>query len=255
MKKKLFLFFLFLTLFAGVTYSALWHVWARELSRQIIFLQTGLGAQGVQINGEFTPVTGFPAAPVAGFSGSLRRGYEVWHIPAVTVRGYMLPGTNVQIDLPQGLRADIAGMDDFLTLVDELHMNIRLPAPLPRSLTVADLRLWQAADAPVQLRHLILRKGMMRIDGKGTLKLDDDLQPVIAMPAEIRGHMDFLMGLQARRIIDGKQALLVGAAMSGLSKPNEEGENVLSVNLTVADRALYVGPFRLIDVPPVIWSE
>ncbi|MBU0858465.1 MAG: DUF2125 domain-containing protein, partial [Alphaproteobacteria bacterium] len=239
----------------AVSYTALWHFWAQQVTAQINIARADLTAQGTVIEGTITPVTGFPGPLTLSFAGSLSSTTQSLHIPSLTVRGFFLPGTKVHIDMPQGARAQVPEWAEYSSTLDALRLAAVVPSPLPASFTAGDLYHWQKSGGTLTVKELHLRKGSLTVDGTGAIALDDRLQPVAQMPVVITGHNNFLMELQSRQLVEPRQGLIAGAVLNGLSKPNDDGVPTLTLTLSIQKSTLYAGPIRIMDVPPLFWPE
>jgi hypothetical protein len=255
MKTKLIFITVFLAVIGAVSYTALWHFWAQQVTAQINTARADLTAQGTMIDGTITLVTGFPGPLTLSFAGSLSSATQSLHIPSLTVRGFFLPGATIHIDIPHGARAQVPEWDEYLSTLDALHLEAVVPSPLPASFTAADLFHWQKSGGILTVNSLHLRKGALTVDGAGTIALDDRLQLVAQMPVVITGHNNFLMELQSRQLFEPRQGLIAGAVLNGLSKPNDVGVPTLALTLSIQKSTLYAGPIRIMDVPPLFWPE
>jgi Uncharacterized protein conserved in bacteria (DUF2125) len=119
-----------------------------------------------------------------------------------------------------------------------------LPGPLPTALAA-----WRDAGGTIELDRFQMRWGPLGLDGSATVALDDALQPLVAASCEMQGIGPTFDALMDAGVIDrehgplGKQLLLGMAGADGK----------LKLPLTLQGGFLYVGPIKLMPVPPIAW--
>ncbi|MEE9194263.1 MAG: DUF2125 domain-containing protein, partial [Alphaproteobacteria bacterium] len=92
--------------------------------------------------------------------------------------------------------------------------------------------------------------GPLNFSATGTLALDQDLQPLLAMTATITGFNETIDALAAARAIKARDATVAKMLLSLLAKrPGGGGPAELKIPLTVQDGKLFVGPVALMKVP------
>ncbi len=125
----------------------------------------------------------------------------------------------------------------------------RLDGTLAMGPLAAALAAWRDAGGAVELDRFQLTWGPLGLDGNATAALDEKLQPLVAASCELQGIGPTFDALMDAGIIDrehgplGKQLLLGMAGADGR----------LKLPLTLQDGFLYVGPIRLMPVPPIEW--
>jgi len=118
------------------------------------------------------------------------------------------------------------------------------PGPLPEALAA-----WRDAGGAIDLDRFQLAWGRLVLGGNATLALDEKLQPLVAASCQMEGIGPTFDALMAAGVIDqehgplGKQVLLGMAGADGK----------LSLPLTLQDGFVYVGPIKLMPVPPIAW--
>jgi hypothetical protein len=240
-------------LFGG--YAIAWHAWARGVQTSINNFRADMAAQGTVIDGTFTAPAGFPGPIIVSFAGTMASDGRAVTIPMLTVAGFFLPGTSLRVELPQGIKIHLPDRDDFSSSLDAALLDVTVPRPLPAAFRAPALNTWREKGGIIPINHVEIRKSSLNLAGKGTLALDERLQPVLQMPANMTGHTDFLLELQQRNLVKMQQAMIAGAALTALSKPGENDIPTVTANLSIQNSTLYVGPIRVIDVPPVFWPE
>lgn len=126
-----------------------------------------------------------------------------------------------------------------------------LPAARPRDA----LERWRAAGGTLELEHLELGWSALTVRAEGTLALDADLQPVGAMTAQITGYNETADALLAAGLVKPGQVLVAKAVLGALARPPEGGgQPQIDMPLALQEGWLFVGPIRLIPLPPVRWE-
>lgn len=254
MKKSVIAVIILLLLLAA-GYTAAWHGWARGVQNAIDHFRADMAAQSTVIDGTFTAPAGFPGPISVSFSGTMSSDGRAVTIPMLTATGFFLPGTSLRVELPQGIKIHLPDRDDFSSSLDAALLDVTVPRPLPADFRAPALNAWRENGGVIPINSLKIRKASLNLAGKGTLTLDERLQPVLQMPVNMTGHTDFLLELQQRNLVKMQQAMIAGAALTALSKPDEDGVPTVTANLSIQNSTLYVGPIRVIDVPPVFWPE
>jgi len=125
------------------------------------------------------------------------------------------------------------------------------PGPLPTA-----LQAWREGGGTVELRDVVLDWPPLRIDGTGTLALDERLQPIGAMTAKVRGFFETVDALTARGLVRSSDAGMARIVLGLLARtPEGGGPPELNLAVTVQDRKLYTGPVTLMDLPAVTWPS
>jgi hypothetical protein len=114
---------------------------------------------------------------------------------------------------------------------------------------------WRAAGGTLELERLDLGWSALTVRAEGTLALDADLQPVGAMTAQISGFNETADALLAAGLVKPGEALVAKVALGALARtPKGGGQPQIEMPLAIQEGWLFVGPVRLIPVPPVRWE-
>lgn len=254
MKKSIIASLILILLLVG-GYAIAWHGWARGVETAINNFRADMAAQDTVIDGTFTAPAGFPGPITVSFSGTMASDGRAVTIPMLTATGFFLPGTALRVELPQGIKIHLPDRDDFSSSLDAALLDVTVPRPLPADFRAPALNAWREKGGTIPINEVEIRKSTLNLKGSGTLTLDERLQPVLQMPATMTGHTDFLLELQQRNLVKMQQAMIAGAALTALSKPGEDNVPTVAANLSIQQSTLYVGPIRVIDVPPIFWPE
>ena len=109
---------------------------------------------------------------------------------------------------------------------------------------------WRQAGGTLEVQWLQVVWGALDLRAVGTVALDDELRPLAAMTADIRGFSAALQALAAAGVISSTAARSGNMALSLIATPSSEGSpSVLTVPLTAQDGGLFFGPVRLALLP------
>lgn len=155
--------------------------------------------------------------------------------------------------------------------------NVMLPArlklPVGRHIAAATLRgrmrgqweeaefnralaNWRDSGGVIELDEMMLRWQPLTLAANGTLALDNQLQPLIAVSAKVTGFFETIDALSAANIIRSRDASMAKLVLGVLSKqPASGGPAVLELPLTVQDGIFYAGPAAITKVPELPWKE
>ncbi len=142
--------------------------------------------------------------------------------------------------------------------IESLAMTARVMGA-PPGLEPAGLLAWSRSGGKVQLDTASLHWGPLALGAEGWLGLDGDLQPVGVLNAEIAGYNQAIDALVAAGWIKPKNAQTAKAVLTGLA-PRPQGAPVSDtptahIPLSLHDRFVHVGPFRLLPLPPLVWQR
>ncbi len=116
------------------------------------------------------------------------------------------------------------------------------------------LDAWRQDGGTIDIRQVVLGWGALDVSANGTLALDAALRPLGAFTTELQGHRALLAALEQGGTLRRKEASAARLALDLLSKPsgNGDGRRVVTVPLTAQRGRLYLGPVRLLKLPPIL---
>jgi hypothetical protein len=152
------------------------------------------------------------------------------------------------IDLPENIGRFLA--PKLTRLATEVQVLADLPLPVDRT----HMARWHEAGGSLEVKSLGLDWGPVRIDGSGTMTLDKDLQPEASFAARITGFEETADALVAAGLIRPQEAQGVKLLLSLMARRSDPGRGAeIRVPLTIQERAIYVGPARLVRLPKIRW--
>ncbi len=109
---------------------------------------------------------------------------------------------------------------------------------------------WRREGGTLELQWFQANWGALDLRAVGTATLDDQLRPLAALTADIRGFAEALDALASMGLVSNVAAATGHAAFSLIAKPSSNGAPaVLTVPLTAQDGGLFLGPLRLTRLP------
>lgn len=109
---------------------------------------------------------------------------------------------------------------------------------------------WRQTGGTVEVQWLQAVWGELDLRAVGTAALDDELRPLAAMTADIRGFAEALQALATAGVISTAAARTGSMALGLIATPSSDGSpSVLTVPLTAQEGGLYLGPVRLARLP------
>ncbi len=182
------------------------------------------------------------------------------------------PATAVTDHTETGLIATVAAEQIQLATVptlslgpaiESLAVTARVLGAPPR-LEPEALSAWSRDGGTVELDTATLHWGPLALGAEGTLALDRDLQPITAGPSgaltvEIAGFNEAIDGLVASGWVKPKNAQTAKAVLTSLvQRPDGAPLPVnptAKISISLRDRFVHVGPFRLAPLPPILWQR
>ena len=137
--------------------------------------------------------------------------------------------------------------------IDRLDIEGEIKGPLAMGPVKPALAAWRAAGGTLELHNVAAKWGPLGLTGDGTLALDKQMQPVVALSLAISGFAETLDALVASGLVDQKKAGLPRIILGALARNNNNGTKSIKTPLTIQDGFLLIGPVKLLPVPPIDW--
>jgi len=158
-----------------------------------------------------------------------------------------LSGSTAGLSLPW-FTASPLGMELVLSI------KARLLGSIKKGPLVQSLEDWRDRGGTVELEKLRMQHGPLKINTNGTLALDDKLQPIGALTANLEGFFKTIDALKMLGVIKARNAITAKMMLGVLSRtPAGGGPAILNLALTAQNRYLYLGPVRLLKLPEINW--
>jgi hypothetical protein len=205
------------------------------------------GAGGAQIDVTAHEVAGGEAA--AGLRvGTADARIAIPDKPAANHRetGLGIAVSLTQLALPHAVAP-------FGGTVETLALAATLKGALPHGPLARSLEAWRDDGGTIELENGRLRWGDLAVDASGTLALDEALQPTGALTATIRGHNALVDAVTAAGGLQPRDANVAKIFLGLMAKPGPDGQNQLTLPLSLQDDRLYLGPAQIASLPRVTW--
>ena len=127
------------------------------------------------------------------------------------------------------------------------------PVPDPR--VKSSVAAWNTGGGIAEFDSFFLQWGALIFGAKGTLGLDDDLQPEGVFSSQIGNHEEVLKTLMAADYIPKRDAPMLNSALNLFSKKSSiGGKSGIEVPITVQLGGLFLGPVRVFEFPEIEWE-
>ncbi len=212
---------------------------------------------------EVGPEANIGTLRLAGIELSAEGGRESVRIEKATIHGFRslapnpdhLSPTIAAIVRLQGVILPAHEPGPLGARVERLRLEASVMGPLSAEFSREAFAAWRDEGGTVELREFFLHWGPLELSAKGTLALDEKLQPMGALTATVAGFAETLDALAAAGAVkarDANSAKILFALLARPPKPGAPPE--VSLPLTIQKRKLFVGPVALFKLPPIRWQ-
>ena len=244
-------------------YSAYW-VWYAGVVRQTLSSQINEWRQQDIIVENTPAVTGYPLPHKVLYSGDIQTPVSRFYIPELIGSGFALPGQDIILSLPEGLKWSVQknivdmklGLSNTVLEIDRLSMRIGIPDNWPDDLTRRQVQAWQQKEPAITLKSMVVEKGPMTLKVKGHFYLNDDLQPEGEINLASRGHQEIIEQADERNLLTTREKsfLRTFQSISALSPSPEDEADILRLNVRVKDNRVFLGPLPVGRIPDIRWK-
>ncbi|HVH81385.1 MAG TPA: DUF2125 domain-containing protein [Stellaceae bacterium] len=137
--------------------------------------------------------------------------------------------------------------------IDDVGFGLTLMGTFPPGPLRQAAGAWRDSGGTLELDHLQLRWGDLRINGSGTLALDNDLQPIGGFSGGVSGFDQLLSALVASGRIKASDARVARLALAMLAKAGPDGRPEISSSFAIQNGEMYLGPAKLGPAPRIDW--
>lgn len=123
-----------------------------------------------------------------------------------------------------------------------------VPAPLPQMLDA-----WRKKGGAIEFASAHLAWDRLDIDAQGTLALDDDLQPLAALTATIRGQNEMIDAAVNTGALPEGDAGMARIVLNMISQQGDDGRKQIQLPISAQNRRLYLGPAAIAKIPTIDW--
>ena len=122
------------------------------------------------------------------------------------------------------------------------------PAPLPQMLDA-----WRRKGGAIELASAHLAWDRLDIDAQGTLALDDDLQPLAALTATVRGQNEMIDAAVSAGALPEDDAGMAHIVLNMIAQQGNDGRRQIQLPISAQNRRLYLGPAAIAKIPTIDW--
>lgn len=138
--------------------------------------------------------------------------------------------------------------------IDELSFDLRVMGPPPDFTRTQAVRDWNEGSGVFEVDRLTLRWGPLFVAAKGTLALSPDLQPEGAFSGRVEGLTETIDLFRMNDLLPESREKLLRASLNVLSRPSGvTGGSAPILPISVQEGGLFLGPVRMLDIPPLVW--
>jgi len=124
-----------------------------------------------------------------------------------------------------------------------------LTGPLVRGPFPRAVAAWRDGGGVVHVNTLRIEWGDLRLDGDGTIALDDSFRPIGALTTRVLGVSETINALRDAGTLSPREAAIARITLRVLAGASEGGKMLLPV--TAQFGKLYVGPVAVLEIPPL----
>ena len=140
--------------------------------------------------------------------------------------------------------------------VPTLDASLRIMGPPPDIFDKASVAAWNTESGVIEWDNFDLAWGPLTLSAKGTLGLDDDLQPEGAFSGKIGGQDDVIRALLDQGWIAKRQANMLNSVLNLFARPGKIAEKPsLEMPIAVQMGGLFLGPVRIFEFPEIEWGK
>lgn len=163
--------------------------------------------------------------------------------------GLTLSGDVENVTLPAAMPPS------FGPKMPSLNVAMRLMGPVPDFRRKDSVAAWNKMNGVVEFDHLDMEWGALLMTSKGTMGLDDDLQPEGAFAAVVGRQDQLLETLAKDGYIHPEQEAMLNSALRLFAKPAAiKGESGIEVPVAVQLGGFFLGPVKIFAFPQIGWE-
>jgi len=139
----------------------------------------------------------------------------------------------------------------------DLSLNFSIAGNLPQEMTEIRMAAWQQTGGEINLHDFTVSSDILSFGASGHGNLTPALQPEGDLRLTITGLPGMVQTLTQKGIIDPKMmnvinlAVMIPNALQGNNDPATQ--NAINIDLHLKDRIVYLGPFKMGQVPKIDW--
>ncbi len=140
--------------------------------------------------------------------------------------------------------------------LDQLSFDVRVMGVPPDFTKTKEIKSWNDASGVLEFDQLDVLWGPLALSAKGTVGLNNDLQPEGAFSGKVEGLDLAINKLVTSGTIEARQESLLRSSISVLARPSGMISGAAPiVPISIQGGGLYLGPVKIMSIPPIAWPE
>ena len=164
--------------------------------------------------------------------------------------GITFSGSAEDMTLPPGMDSP------FGAKLAKLDLTLRVMGDVPDPRKKDSVAAWNSRGGTVEFDKFLMQWGPLALSTRGTLGLDDDLQPEGAFSAQIGNHTEVLKVLMDQDYIPKRETGMLDSALKLFTKKvTVDGHAGIEAPIAVQLGGLFLGPVRVFGFSEIAWGE
>ncbi len=138
--------------------------------------------------------------------------------------------------------------------IDHFQGQINIKGFFPLEDIAHSIRLWSQKGGFMEFVNISFQSESLKSNLNGSLTLDQNLQPLFVSTLSIKGYRSFFDEIFRNVITSPKTQALINIALNFFSRNDAvDKEDEIQIGITIQDRWLSLGSFRIKKIPPIYW--
>jgi hypothetical protein len=201
---------------------------------------------GSELSLELTDLALSAEAPITARSARLHLV-----LPPRPPRTYSEPDVSFSVNLHR-VKLPIA-IEPLGATIADLDLAVTVKGPVPEGALPQVAAAWRDAGGTIELDALHFRWGGLQANARGTLALDQNLQPIGGCSGAIEGYDQVIAALVAQGRLAPDKGGLARLALRMLAKAGPDGRPEIATSFTIQNGKMYLGPAPIGKAPHLDW--
>lgn len=176
------------------------------------------------------------------------------HRPPVPPENGKSTGLKLEFDA-SNVALPAAAPASFGPQMQHVQVNVRFLGPIPDFRDKASALAWNKVNGLAEFDRLDVQWGALLMNARGTMDLDDDLQPEGAFETVVGHQTEVLDTLAKNGYIAAAQQDMLASGLRMLAKPAPIGDvQGIEVPIAVQLGGFFFGPVKIFAFPPISWE-
>ncbi len=191
----------------------------------------------------------------SGAAFAIRKASVTVHTPLWPPKSHAEAGLTFSASL-NGIELKTPSLMPLGKTVESLSLSFRVMGPLPDPVNKKTLAAWNNKNGIVECDAFEAVWGPLTVAMKGTVALTGNLQPEGAFAGRIAGLEKALDAFAEATCIGKPEAALASSFLKQTAQtPAASDESGLDTPITIQSGGLFIGPARVLTLPPIDWPQ